>query len=56
MGRGIEVFVEKPDLLPFAQAKLYGHNAGHALAAYLAHQLGFTRIDQLAGRPDVCDL
>lgn len=50
---GIEVFVEKPDLLPFAQAKLYGHNAGHALAAYLAHQLGFTRIDQLAGRPDV---
>jgi mannitol-1-phosphate 5-dehydrogenase len=51
--RGIEVFVEKPDLLPFAQAKLYGHNAGHALAAYLAHQLGFTRIDQLAGRPDV---
>jgi len=51
--RGIEVFVEKPDLLPFAQAKLYGHNAGHALAAYLAHQMGFTRIDQLASRPDV---
>jgi mannitol-1-phosphate 5-dehydrogenase len=51
--RGIEVFVEKPDLLPFAQAKLYGHNAGHALAAYLAHQLNFTRIDQLTGRPDV---
>lgn len=51
--RGIEVFVEKADLTPFAQAKLYGHNAGHALAAYLAHQLGFTRIDQLAGRPDV---
>jgi mannitol-1-phosphate 5-dehydrogenase len=51
--RGIEVLVEKPDLLPFAQAKLYGHNAGHALAAYLAHQLGFTRIDQLAGRPDI---
>jgi mannitol-1-phosphate 5-dehydrogenase len=51
--RGIEVFVEKADLAPFAQAKLYGHNAGHALAAYLAHQLGFTRIDQLAGRPDI---
>ena len=51
--RGIEVFVEKPDLLPFAQAKLYGHNAGHALAAYMAHQLGFTRIDQLASRPDL---
>lgn len=51
--RGIEVFVEKPDLRPFAQAKLYGHNAGHALAAYLAQQLGFSRIDQLVGRPDV---
>ena len=51
--RGIEVFVEKADLQPFAQAKLYGHNAGHALAAYLGHKLGFTRIDELADRPDV---
>lgn len=51
--RGIEVFVEKPDLRPFAEAKLYGHNAGHALAAYLAAQLGFTRIDELTQRPDV---
>ncbi|NOZ50660.1 MAG: hypothetical protein GXP37_11535 [Chloroflexi bacterium] len=33
--RGIEVFAEKPDLLPFEEAKLYGHNAVHALAAYL---------------------
>jgi mannitol-1-phosphate 5-dehydrogenase len=51
--RGIEVFVEKAELQPFAQAKLYGHNAGHALAAYLGHKLGFTRIDQLVNRPDV---
>lgn len=34
--RGIEVFEEKPDLLPFEEAKLYGHNAVHALAAYVA--------------------
>lgn len=34
--RGIEVFVEKPDLLPFEEAKLYGHNAIHALIGYLA--------------------
>ncbi|UCF99707.1 MAG: hypothetical protein JSV89_09240 [Spirochaetaceae bacterium] len=34
--RGIEVFVEKEDLLPFEEAKLYGHNAIHALIAYLA--------------------
>jgi mannitol-1-phosphate 5-dehydrogenase len=51
--RGIEVFVEKGDLAPFAEAKLYGHNAGHALAAYLAHLLGYTRIDQLRQRPDL---
>jgi len=51
--RGIEVFVEKPDLRPFAEAKLYGHNAGHALAAYVGHRLGFTRIDELAARPDL---
>jgi mannitol-1-phosphate 5-dehydrogenase len=51
--RGIEVFVEKAILQPFAQAKLYGHNAGHALAAYLGHTLGFTRIDELVNRPDV---
>ena len=51
--RGITVFVERGELQPFAQAKLYGHNAGHALAAYLGHELGLTRIDELANRPDV---
>lgn len=39
--RGIEVFVEKPDLLPFEEAKLYGHNATHALVGYLAHEQGY---------------
>ena len=34
--RGITAFCEKSDLLPFEEAKLYGHNATHALAAYLA--------------------
>ncbi len=38
--RGIEVFVEKPDLLPFEEAKLYGHNAAHALLGYLARRQG----------------
>lgn len=51
--RGLAVFVEQPDLHPFAEAKLYCHNAGHALAAYLAHQLGYRRIDELRQRPDV---
>jgi mannitol-1-phosphate/altronate dehydrogenase len=40
--RGIEVFVEKEDLLPFEEAKLYGHNAIHALIAYLADLKGYT--------------
>ena len=38
--RGIEVFIEKPDLLPFEEAKLYGHNAVHALMGYLAARKG----------------
>ena len=33
--RGISVFEEKSDLLPFEENKLYGHNATHALAAYV---------------------
>jgi mannitol-1-phosphate 5-dehydrogenase len=36
--RGIEVFSEKSDLLPFEEAKLYGHNAVQALLGYLAHR------------------
>jgi mannitol-1-phosphate/altronate dehydrogenase len=47
--RGIEVFVEKADLLPFEEAKLYGHNAIHALIAYLADLVGLETIAD-AGR------
>ncbi|MFP4106638.1 MAG: hypothetical protein ACLFVU_11185 [Phycisphaerae bacterium] len=38
--KGIDVFAEKPDLLPFEEAKLYGHNAIHALMGYLADRKG----------------
>ena len=34
------MFQEKQDLLPFEEAKLYGHNAIHALIAYLAELKG----------------
>jgi mannitol-1-phosphate 5-dehydrogenase len=47
--RGIEVFLEKDDLLPFEEAKLYGHNAIHAMIAYLADHRGLTTIAE-AGR------
>lgn len=43
--RGIPVFQEKPDLLPFEEAKLYGHNAVHALVGYLAHARGLKTMD-----------
>ncbi len=42
--RGISVFYEKDNLLPFEEAKLYGHNAIHALIAYLADLKGYVNI------------
>jgi mannitol-1-phosphate/altronate dehydrogenase len=36
--RGITVFEEKTELLPFEEAKLYGHNATHALLGYFLWQ------------------
>jgi mannitol-1-phosphate 5-dehydrogenase len=44
---GIEVFLEKEDLLPFEEAKLYGHNAIHALLAYLAAFKNYTKMKDL---------
>ena len=44
--RGIDVFVEKADLHPFEEAKLYGHNATHALVGYLAHQKGYRTMSE----------
>ena len=54
--RGIEVFVEKPDLLPFEEAKLYGHNAVHALLGYLAARKGFRFMSEAAERPGADEL
>lgn len=51
--RGIDVFVEKDDLLPFEEAKLYGHNAIHALIGYLARLRGLTTMAQAAGDHDI---
>lgn len=44
---GIEVFIEKEDLLPFEEAKLYGHNAIHALLAYLGMARGYEKMTEL---------
>ncbi len=39
--RGLGMFEEKTDLLPCEEAKLYGHNATHALLGYLANEKGY---------------
>ena len=46
--RGIEVFQEKSDLLPFEEAKLYGHNAAHALMGYLANRRHVTYMHEVS--------
>jgi len=51
--RGIDVFIEKPDLLPFEEAKLYGHNAIHALIAFLGARRGLTSMSEAAAHPDL---
>jgi len=51
--RGITAFEEKEDLLPFEEAKLYGHNATHALAAYIGALRGLNRIAELRQFPDL---
>jgi hypothetical protein len=45
--RRIRVFEEKDDLLPFEEAKLYGHNAVHALLGYLARIRGYDVMSQI---------
>jgi hypothetical protein len=49
--RKIRVFEEKDDLLPFEEAKLYGHNAVHALLGYLARLRGYDVMSRI--REDV---
>jgi len=44
---GIECFVEKADLLPFEEAKLYGHNAVHALLGYVGYLKGYDYMSEL---------
>jgi len=44
---GINVFLEKEDLMPFEEAKLFGHNAIHALLAYLGAVKGYSKMAEL---------
>jgi mannitol-1-phosphate 5-dehydrogenase len=46
--RGLERFVPKEDLDPFAQTKFLGHNAIHAMLGYLAKDEGITYMHEIA--------
>jgi len=43
---GIEVFVEKDDLLPFEEAKLYGHNAIHSVLGFVGAVKGYVKMTE----------
>jgi mannitol-1-phosphate 5-dehydrogenase len=54
--RGIAVFEEKDALLPFEEAKLFGHNAIHALLGYLAAGTGLQTMSEIRAHADLMDL
>lgn len=54
--RAFPQFEEKPDLLPFEEAKLYGHNAVHALLGYLAWRRGHTVMSDVRNDPELLEI
>jgi len=54
--RGIEVFEDKENLLPFEEAKLFGHNAIHAMLGYMAFQKGYPVMSDIAGDAELMGL
>jgi len=53
--RGIEVFQEKDDLLPFEEAKLFGHNAVHSMLGFFAALRGYTFMSEIRNDPKLCE-
>lgn len=51
--RGIEVFREKDDLLPFEEAKLFGHNAVHSMLGFLAALRGYSYMSEIREDPSL---
>ena len=51
--RGINVFIEKDNLIPFEEAKLFGHNATHALIGYLGLVKGAKYIADVQDFPGI---
>jgi len=51
--RRITVFREKSDLLPFKEAKLYGHNAVHALIGFLGAERRWATVAEAVADPSI---
>jgi len=45
--RGLDFLIEKKNLLPFEEAKLYGHNAIHSVVGYLAREKNIANISDV---------
>ena len=54
--RGIDVFEEKNELLPFEEAKLFGHNAIHSMLGYMAYLKNYRYMSEIRDDPDLYDL
>ncbi len=51
--RGIEVFREKENLLPFEEAKLFGHNAVHSMLGFFAALKGYKFMSEIRNDPQL---
>ncbi|MEI6754028.1 MAG: hypothetical protein WCK78_12800 [Paludibacter sp.] len=51
----IDIFEEKADLMPFEEAKLYGHNAIHLLLGLLAKERGCRSLAEVAFHTDIME-
>ena len=52
---GMKNLYAKPDLVPFEEAKLYGHNANHLLLAMMAAERGCNYMSEAANFPDIVE-
>lgn len=52
---GFPAFLFREDLTPYEEAKFFGHNGVHALAAYLGAAAGLTNMAELAALPGMVD-
>lgn len=55
-GGRITALAERDDLAPFEDAKLHGHNATHALLAYIGLRLDLTWVSDVTALPEVREL